>query len=252
MLVLSRRPGQKVLFPSLGIAIEVLRSSGTVTRLGVEAPDSVPILRDEVLAKQNAIAGAAPYLPPSKSDRHRQHEWRNKLNHLMLKLQLLQAQLEQGQPDDPETHLAEVISQLTELEQTTTDSVVQCVPPRVLIVEDQANERELLATCLRLGGIDVATAGNGREASDYLHEHDLPDLVLLDMVMPDVDGPAFMKSVREDPRLHNLRVFAVSGMARSDFDSNPLSVDGWFSKPVRVDALLQALRAEQKPVTVPA
>jgi len=70
--------------------------------------------------------------------------------------------------------------------------------------------------------------------------------------MPDVDGPAFMKAVRDDARLHNLRVFAVSGLSRSDFDSNPLSVDGWFSKPVRVDALLQALRGEQKNVTVPA
>jgi len=160
MLVLSRKPGQKVVFPSLGIAIEVLRSSGTVTRLGVEAPECVPIVRDEVLNKERELAGAATALPPSQSDRHRQHEWRNKLNHLMLKLQLLQAQLEHGQSDDPESHLAEVISELTELEQSTTDTVVESVPPRVLIVEDQANERELLATCLRLGGIDVATAGS--------------------------------------------------------------------------------------------
>jgi CheY-like chemotaxis protein len=112
----------------------------------------------------------------------------------------------------------------------------------VLIVEDQANERELLATCLRLGGVDVATAGNGREAFDYLHEHDLPDLVLLDMQMPEVDGPTFVKSVRDDIRLHNLRVFAVSGLSQSDFESNTLAIDGWFSKPVRIDALLQAVR----------
>lgn len=250
MLVLSRKPGQKVVFPSLGIAIEVLRTSGTVTRLGVEAPDNVPVMRDEVLARQEEAAGVPP--AESAAGRQHQHAWRNKLNHLMLKLQLLQAQLEHGQSHDPEHHLAEVISELTVLEHATDDAVVQSAAPKVLIVEDQANERELLATCLRLGGIDVATAGNGREAFDYLHEHDLPDLVLLDMVMPGMDGPAFVKSIREDIRLHNLRVFAVSGMSRSDFGSNALSVDGWFSKPVRIDALLQAVRAEQKPVSITA
>ena len=59
-----------------------------------------------------------------------------------------------------------MISELTELEQSTTDATIERAPPRVLITEEQANERELLATCPRLGGIDVATAGNGREAFD--------------------------------------------------------------------------------------
>ncbi|MFM9966641.1 MAG: carbon storage regulator [Planctomycetaceae bacterium] len=101
MLVLSRRPGPKVVFPSLGVAIEVLRSRGSVTRLGIEAPDDVPVLRDDI-------------------------------------------------------------------------------------------------------------------------------------------------------RLHDLRVFAVSGSSRDEFGQSTLPVDGWFSKPVRIDALLQAVRAEQSPVAVTA
>ncbi len=257
MLVLSRRPGQKVIFPSLGIAVEVLRTNGTVTRLGVEAPDNVPVLRDELVARQELAAGSALASPQSAGDlragdRQHLHTWRNKLNHLMLKLQLLQAQLEHGQSDDPERHLAQALNELADLEHSTTDAVIESPSPKVLIVEDQANERELLATCLRLGGIDVATASNGREAFDYLHDHDLPDLVLLDMVMPEVDGPAFVKSIRDDIRLHNLRVFAVSGLDRNDFGPHALSVDGWFSKPVRIDALLQAVRGEQKAVSVRA
>ena len=250
MLVLSRRPGQKVVFPSLGVAIEVLRSRGSVMRLGIEAPDDVPILRDELLTKKSAAISKNSDPEPSPTDREWRHEWRNKLNLLMLKLQLLQRQLELGQAADPEQSLSEVFAELTDLEQSTTDAVVENVPPKVLIVEDQANERELLATCLRLGGIEVATAANGREAFDYLHDHDLPDLVLLDMQMPDVDGPTFLKNVRDDIRLHNLRVFAVSGSSRSEFDLNSVPVDGWFSKPVRIDALLQAVRAEHTPATV--
>ncbi|MBI3864830.1 MAG: response regulator [Planctomycetia bacterium] len=245
MLVLSRRPGQKVVFPSLGIAIEVLRSRGSVTKLGVEAPDDVPILRDEVLAQRTALAGAAESSKSSPNDRDRRHAWRNRLNLLMLKLQLLQRQLDLGQSDDPDERLAEVIAELGDLEQLTTDAVVRSAPPRVLLVEDQANERELLATCLRLGGVEVATASNGREAFDYLHDHDLPDLILLDMLMPEVDGPTLIKSIRDDLRLHNLRVFAVTGRSSSEFDSNPLPIDGWFSKPVRIDALLQAVRGEK-------
>lgn len=252
MLVLTRRPGQKVVFPSLGVAVEVLRSRGSVLRLGIEAPDDVPVLRDEVLTKQSESSAAPIASSLSPMQRQQRHEWRNKLNHLTLKLQLLQRQLELGQAVDPEKNLAEVFEELSDLEQSTTDVVVENTPPKVLLVEDQANERELLATCLRLGGIEVATASNGREAFDYLHEHELPDLVLLDMRMPDVDGPTFLKNIRDDFRLHGLRVFAVSGSSRNEFEPNTLPVDGWFSKPVRIDALLQAVRANQAQAMITA
>jgi CheY-like chemotaxis protein/sRNA-binding carbon storage regulator CsrA len=245
MLVLARRPGQKIVFPSLGVAIEVLRSGGSVTKLGIEAPDHVPVLRDEVLVKPASAADRVPGAAHSPSDRERRHELRHALHSLLLKLQQLQQQLETGKPDDPEQHLADVIDGLSHLEQSTNDAVAPATPLKVLIVEDQANERELLATCLRLAGVHVATAGNGREAFDFLHDHELPDLVLLDMVMPDMDGPTFVKTVRDDIRLHNLRIFAVSGYSSSEFDSNHLQLDGWFSKPVRIDSLLQAVRPGQ-------
>ncbi len=57
-----------------------------------------------------------------------------------------------------------------------------------------------------------------------------------------------MKLIREDFRLQDLRVFAVSGSARDEF-SCTLPVDGWFSKPVRIDSLLQAVR-EREPIAV--
>ena len=48
MLVLSRKETDKILFPSLGITVEVLRVQGNKTRLGIQAPEDVPILRDEI------------------------------------------------------------------------------------------------------------------------------------------------------------------------------------------------------------
>lgn len=249
MLVLSRRPGQKVVFPGLGISIEVIRLQGSVTRLGIEAPDDVKILREEVSNHGPDTIDSTACVTISPMERSRRHDLKNKLNQLTLKLQLLQRQLELGQNVDSEDQLAKVFSELNDLEQTTTDQPVADRVPHVLIVEDQANERELLADCLRLSGVEVATARNGREAFDYLHEHEMPDLVLLDMRMPELDGPSFVKLVREDIRLQDLRVFAVSGSDRGEFSSS-LPVDGWFSKPVRIDSLLQAVRSEKTPVAM--
>jgi carbon storage regulator CsrA len=244
MLVLSRRPGQKVLFPGLGISIEVMRSQGAVTRLGIEAPDDVQILREEVWERSPEVSSEMTAVAFSPTERQQRHELKNRLNQLTLKLQLLQKQLELGRAINPDTQLADVFAGLSDLEQATSDSRPKDRPPRVLIVEDQTNERELLADCLRLSGIEVAAVQNGREAFDYLHEHEMPDLTLLDMRMPELDGPSLLKLIRDDIRLHDLRVFAVSGSARDEFSSS-LPVDGWFAKPVRIDSLLRAVR-EQK------
>ncbi len=251
MLVLSRRPGQKIVFPGLGIAIEVLCSRGAVTRLGISAPEDVAVVRDEVLERTER-GQATEVSALSAADRERRHEWRNKLNQLMLKLELIKGQLELGRAINPEQQLSELFSELTTLEQATADAAAQRTSLRILIVEDQANERELLADCLRLKGIEVATAGNGREAFDYLHEHDLPDLILLDMRMPEIDGPTFLNSVRDNIRLRNLRVFAVSGSLRSEFEADLLPLDGWISKPVRIDALIQAVQHQKPQIAVTA
>lgn len=241
MLVLARRPGQKIVFPGLGISIEVLQSKGTVTRLGIEAPAHIEVHRHEILEK--AGSGAIPATSHSVSDAEREHRHRlnNQLNALTLKLQLLQRQISRGTAVEPATQLADVVGQLSDLETAIPDCTTPEKSPRVLIVEDQANERELLADCLKLSGIPVATAVNGQDAFNYLHENEMPDLVLLDMRMPEVDGPSFIKLIRDDFRLNRLKVFAVSGSAREEF-SSALAVDGWFAKPVRIDSILEAVR----------
>ena len=58
---------------------------------------------------------------------------------------------------------------------------------RLLVVEDEPNIRELLATSLRFAGFEVATAGDGATALALAEESD-PDLVVLDVMLPDVDG----------------------------------------------------------------
>jgi carbon storage regulator CsrA len=250
MLVLARRPGQKIVFPGLGISIEVLQSKGAVTRLGIEAPVDIEVHRHEVLEKAGSDAKATKSHPASDAEREHRHCLNNKLNALTLKLQLLQRQISRGMAVEPATQLADVVGQLSDLEAAITDCTVAEKSPRVLIVEDQANERELLADCLKLSGIPVATAVNGQDAFDYLHENEMPDLVLLDMRMPEIDGPSFIKLIRDDFRLSRLKVFAVSGSAREEFSSN-LAVDGWFAKPVRIDSILEAVREQARGAMTP-
>ena len=239
MLVLTRRPGQKIIFPGLGISVEVLRSQGSLTKLGIEAPIDVQIMRDELVDPRSASEQNLGAMSPS--ERTLQHELKNKLNELTLKLHLLQLQLELGRATDSDKRLAAVLLDLSNLEQTIPDPRLPVHALEVLIVEDQAIERELLADCLRLSGVQVTTAGNGREAFDSLHEHSLPDLMLLDMHMPELEGPALMKLIRDDIRLQKLRVFGVSGSTREEFSSS-LLLDGWFSKPLRIDSLLEAMK----------
>ncbi len=241
MLVLARRPGQKVVFPGLGISIEILHSKGAVTKLGIEAPAEIEILRQEVLEKaEQSREKSGQFI--DERERTNRHELNNQLNSLTLKLQLLQRQVALGNAVEPARQLSDMIGQLSALEMAIPDrKTSDHQAPKVLIVEDQANERELLANCLKLSGIPVATAANGLEAFNYLHENEMPDLVLLDMRMPEIDGPSFIRMIRDDLRLQNLKVFAVSGSAREEFSST-LPVDGWFSKPVRIDSILEAVR----------
>ena len=54
MLVLSRRPGEKVLFPGVGISVEIIRSKGNTVRIGIEAPEDIRIIRGELEPKVSA------------------------------------------------------------------------------------------------------------------------------------------------------------------------------------------------------
>jgi len=106
MLVLSRRPEEKILLPTVPAIIKVISSQTGLVRLGIEAPSHVPILREELTRKEHAGPGSSP-TPPSReaSAEHSadqtpslRHLLRNRLNNLTLGLTLLRVQLAQSEP----------------------------------------------------------------------------------------------------------------------------------------------------------
>jgi carbon storage regulator CsrA len=246
MLVLTRRADEKIVFPSIPVTVQVVEVKGNVVKIGIEAPPEVKILRQEL-----AQAGAeiAPRVPSPM------HALRNRLNKLGLTLHLFERLWQAGRMDEAGITLDKAFALLDELEQTCAPANVK--PPaapaprpriRSLVIEDDTNERELLAGLLQMNGCECQTAADGLEALDYLSSHERPDVVLLDMWMPRCNGPETLAQIRGNPRYAGLKVFAVSGTAPQELGirTGPDGVDGWFPKPLNPRKLWDALQDSLK------
>jgi PAS domain S-box-containing protein len=85
-----------------------------------------------------------------------------------------------------------------------------CEPrPRILVVDDDPDVRRILVSYLEEGQAEVRTAANGREGLERVQET-LPDLILLDLIMPVMDGMAFLHALRLDPRCQNIPVAVIT------------------------------------------
>ncbi len=113
---------------------------------------------------------------------------------------------------------------------------------RILVAEDNAVNRELLRELLEARGYTVNEACNGQEALHAL-EDSLPDVLLLDIGMPVLDGYGVVRKIRENPRLGGVPVLGVTAYAMQGDREKILSsgFDGYLSKPVNAKALNQEL-----------
>ena len=85
---------------------------------------------------------------------------------------------------------------------------------KILIVDDSEDARESLAIYFRAAGHDVQCVPNGREALSLVLAN-LPDVILLDLLMPEMDGPSFLEVVRSYLRIQSLPVVVLTGLADS-------------------------------------
>jgi len=250
MLVLSRRVNEKVLFPGISASVQVLGVRGNAVRLGVQAPPEVKVLREEVPDRQ-----AGPPAPVAGGERPPLARLvGNRLRVAGVGLDLLLRQLQAGGVEDAlltADHLAEDLRLLQRRVAEEGGTPPAPPPParkprKALLVEDNANERELLAEFLRLGGFEVDTAGDGADALDYLRGRGRPDVVLLDMGLPRCDGPSTVRAIRRDRGLAGLKVVAVTGRGPEEcgLGQGAGGIDLWFRKPINPPELIRALEGD--------
>jgi len=116
-------------------------------------------------------------------------------------------------------------------------------PKTVLIVEDDADSREMFLELLRGGGYFVFAAANGKDAMKFLVGNSLPDVILLDMFMPEMDGWQFRRAQETDPRIAAIPVIVVSAVGAARNSAVQSGAAGFLQKPVAADDLLQAIEA---------
>jgi len=107
----------------------------------------------------------------------------------------------------------------------------------ILVVDDDLALRDAIARVLRDEGYAVSTAANGAEALAQVHDA-LPDGVLLDLVMPEVDGETFLRVCRDDPTLANLAIAICSTSQRAREIGTVLGVQVYIPKPFDLGDLI--------------
>ena len=119
---------------------------------------------------------------------------------------------------------------------------------KILIVDDDERNIFALKAVLKSRRFDCVVAPGGLQALDILKQHRDIDLVLVDMMMPDMDGYELMTLIRKMPSLNNLKLIAVTAQAMAGDKEKCLAAgaDDYITKPVDVDVLLKALSSHLK------
>ena len=110
----------------------------------------------------------------------------------------------------------------------------------IMIVEDDTDTREMLERFLQLEGFDVRTAANGQLALQSLQEDNALCVILLDLMMPVMNGWQFRQEQVRDPRLSKIPVVVVTAAGPRD-EIPDIDADAWLSKPVDFDRLLATI-----------
>jgi two-component system, cell cycle response regulator DivK len=114
---------------------------------------------------------------------------------------------------------------------------------RILVVEDQADNRQILNDLLASVGYEIIHAGNGEEALTAAATQ-LPDLILMDIQLPLLDGYEVTRRIKANPALRTIPVIAVTSYALSDDEGKARAAgcDAYVSKPYSTRALLAKIR----------
>jgi CheY-like chemotaxis protein len=105
--------------------------------------------------------------------------------------------------------------------------------PRVLLVEDTEDNRQMMRNLLEMSGFQVVEAINGREAVEVA-SRTRPQIILMDLSLPFIDGLAATRQIRNLPGMGNVPIIAVSAHDTADFHSDALAAgcNAYITKPI--------------------
>jgi CheY-like chemotaxis protein len=112
----------------------------------------------------------------------------------------------------------------------------------ILVVEDDAATREAVTLVLEDEGYAVTAVANGREALLHLRQAAPPNLILLDLMMPVMNGWEFRQQQAQDPALQSIPVVVISADASVPQKAAALGATDYLIKPIDLDQLLEAVQ----------
>jgi len=117
--------------------------------------------------------------------------------------------------------------------------------PRLLVVDDDVELCESVADALTDAGYDAVTAGDGARALSLSHEAQAPQLILLDLMMPDMNGWEFREQQLRDHTVKDIPVVVMT--ASRDLRFHPVDADAFLFKPFTLDDLLEQVQRVVRP-----
>ena len=123
---------------------------------------------------------------------------------------------------------------------------------KILVVDDDESIRELLALALQSAGHEVVTAVDGLAALEILGRGPLPSMILLDMMLPRLDGEGLAHRIRADPRMSHVPIVVVSGHQAAREKAAQLGAEACLVKPIELTDLLATVQAIESRLAAPA
>ena len=119
----------------------------------------------------------------------------------------------------------------------------EAAKPKVIIVDDDRDTREMLTLALELEGFDVSQAANGLRLISAMHV-DRPDVILLDVMMSWIDGFELCRAIKKNPSFMDIPVIFISARKTVDDERNGLEAGAieYFTKPLDMDRLIARMR----------
>lgn len=114
--------------------------------------------------------------------------------------------------------------------------------PKILVIEDDIELRRIYRSALEREQFEVFEAADGEEGLQKFEEI-RPDLIILDMMMPRVGGPAVLEALHNRPGGHNTRLVVITAFPQYRESALSYNVDQFLTKPVRPSDIVQAVIA---------